>query len=594
MAIAETFFIEFDIVLIFALIAGVISLRLKIPPVISLLFIGMLIGPNVLGYVNESSIGLLSEIGAIMLLLMVGVEFSISKLLSTGLRAILVGSVLVFMSFLVMYQIATELDFNFITSLYIAAMFSLSSTAIIIKVLEQKGMLKRQEVPFLIAILIIEDLIAVFMLTFFSSLNSKGIAGGDVIGSIIFSLAIMLFSYLVIKKLFEKFSAVFMNYQAEENLVFFSFALALGMSILASLLKLTPSIGAFLAGSLIASLPNGKSFERVIKPFTLVFSSFFFLSIGLLIDPKAILGSAVTTSVLIASFMAAVFIFTSITVYLVSSNGKAAVLSGLIMLPIGEFSLLIAKESAGIASINLVGIASAAVLVTTIASSLLMKRYGKIYGSITGFVHPSTIEFARSASEYTTKAIGAFEPKGEFYEVFARQLKISFKYSIYLAIASVLILLSGIFLGTSISIAGFSVYLSSIATGIIVILCIYPAFRIALSIAKIAETFSKVTTWTTSKNAAVKITRKILLGAFLMLAAINVPTITNILKLPALFDLIAIPLAIIGIFFIWNGIKDIPRKMKGFLGRHVDIFNDEIVCEQNDLVCLPKALKIKK
>ena len=153
---------------------------------------------------------------------------------------------------------------------------------------------------------------------------------------------------------------------------------------------------------------------------------------------------------------------------------------------------------------------------------------------------------------------------------------------------------SGIFSKFMISAAGMQISLSSLLALLIIIACIYPAIRIAASIAKIAETFSKVTTWTTSKNAAIKITRKIILGIFLMLVAINVPTIANVLKLPTLFDLIAIPLAIIGIIFIWNGIKDIPRKMKGFIGRHVDVFSDEIVCEQKDLVCIPKTIKIKK
>jgi len=190
--------IDFEWILLFAAIAGIIAVRLRMPPVAGLLFAGMIIGPNMLNLVDTPTIDMLAELGAVLLLFMIGVEFSITKLLSSGLRAIISSILLVFLSFTIMHEVAILLGFDYVTSLFIASMFSLSSTAIMMKILEQKRLVNRNETPVLITILIIEDLIAVFMLTFFSSMKSGSFSSDGLVGAVLVSLAVMAFAYLVL------------------------------------------------------------------------------------------------------------------------------------------------------------------------------------------------------------------------------------------------------------------------------------------------------------------------------------------------------------------------------------------------------------
>jgi CPA2 family monovalent cation:H+ antiporter-2 len=164
---------DFAWVLLFAALAGMVSVRLRLPPVAGLLVAGMLIGPNVLRLVELPTIEAFAEIGSVLLLFMIGVEFSIAKLMATGIRAVLSSLLLIFLTFTIMHEIAILLGFDIITSLFIGSMFSMSSTAIMMKILEQKKLVDRQEAPVLVAILIIEDIIAVFMLTFFSWLGRR-------------------------------------------------------------------------------------------------------------------------------------------------------------------------------------------------------------------------------------------------------------------------------------------------------------------------------------------------------------------------------------------------------------------------------------
>ena len=154
--------IGLGILFLCAIVGGIIATRFKQPAVFGLLLVGAIIGPQALNLVQDTNmIRLMAEFGAILILFIVGLKFDISKLMKIGARPILIGllkfSIVLFFG----YQTTLLLGFSTKIALFVGVILSFSSTVVVVKVLEQKDMFTRREVPLLISVLIIEDVLAV-------------------------------------------------------------------------------------------------------------------------------------------------------------------------------------------------------------------------------------------------------------------------------------------------------------------------------------------------------------------------------------------------------------------------------------------------
>jgi Kef-type K+ transport system membrane component KefB len=576
--------LDFEWILLFAAIAGIVAVRLRMPPVAGLLLAGMVMGPNMLNLVDLPTIDMLAELGAVLLLFMIGVEFSITKLLSSGLRAIISSVILVFLTFTVMHEVAILLGYDYVTSLFIAAMLSLSSTAIMMKILEQKRLIDRHETPVLITMLIIEDLIAVFMLTFFSSMKSGTFSSEDLIGAVLVSLAVMVFAYLVLLRFLKKFSTLFLRYQAEDTLILFAFALGVGMSVLASVVGLTPSIGAFLAGSLIAGLPIGRDVEHAIRPFSHVFSSFFFLSVGMLINPAVMIVSADLTAILIAAFMVTVFLATAFTFFLISSSGRSSVFAGLAMLPLGEFSLLIAKEGVGVASADLVGIASIGVLITSLACSISLNRSERMYAWLKDKLPVWFLDSLRDASGYFRNVLCAFEPGGYFHRIFIAELKKSYSDIFYIVGALIFYYAAKPYLQFEMALFGYSIMAYSALLMLMAALFLVSLTRLLLSAKRMFDALATIFSRSTPQASRASIVRNILIAGTLFMLFANSYLFIDILKLPKEFNWASLLFGVLSVFFLWSAIR--ASSLWLFLREHrpLDILKSQIVASKDDFI----------
>lgn len=580
----STMIIGFEWILLFAAIAGIVAVKLRMPPVAGLLVAGMLMGPNMLNLVDMPTIDMLAELGAVLLLFMIGVEFSVAKLLSNGLRAIISSVILVFLTFAVMHEVAILLGYDYLSSLFIAAMLSLSSTAIMMKILEQKRLIDRHETPVLITMLIIEDLLAVFMLTFFSSMKSGTFSSEDLVGAVLVSFAVMIFAYLVLLRLLKKFSIIFLRYQAEDTLILFAFALGVGMSVLASVVGLTPSIGAFLAGSLIAALPIGREVEHAIRPFSHVFSSFFFISVGMLISPAALLVSADMTLVLIIAFMVTVFLSAAFAFFLISASGRSAVFAGFAMLPLGEFSLLIAKESVGVVSADLVGVASIGVLVTSLACSISLNRTERMYAWLDSHLPPWFIDNLRGASGYFRNVLSAFEPGGYFHRVFISELKKSSSDIFYLVGAVIFYYAARQFLQFEIAFFGYYLMAHTALLIIMAALFLVSLSRLLLSVKRLFDALATIFSRSTPQASQMSIVRNIVIAGTLFMLFANSYLVIDILKLPKEFNWAALLFGVLSVFFMWSAIR--ASSLWLFLREHkpLDILKSQIMASEDDYI----------
>jgi CPA2 family monovalent cation:H+ antiporter-2 len=367
----------------FALIAAIIASRFKQPVLLGFLLVGAIIGPHTFNFVRDGGmINTIIEIGAALLLFMIGLEFNLEKLKGVGTKSIFIGVLKIGIIFFIGYHVFT-LFLPMKEAVLLGIIISFSSTIIIIKILESRNMLVRQEIPTLIAILIIEDLIAVSLLTLLS-----GIAKGNgnlipVLEHLFNSLFVLVLVYIVTLAILRPiFKNIIMKQSNESIIMFTSLSMILVFSYLAHVLGFSFALGAFLAGSLISSLSKTemKGFHHAINPFSFLFSSLFFIAIGTLVDLSRIWDYKWILLAIIAVVIVTRLIAVGLLTYLFSSfRGEQTLFSSITMLSVGEFSLLIAKEGMLFGgSLDLVTITSVIIFFSAIIMSFTLNYSSSI------------------------------------------------------------------------------------------------------------------------------------------------------------------------------------------------------------------------
>lgn len=382
------------------IIGSVASIRLRFPPVVMLIIIGILLGPNALGLVeNGEGTKLFAEIGGILLLFLIGTEFSFNKIMKLGLNAVIVAAVELGLLFVIVYAVAIAMGFQPLAAVFIGLAISVTSTALTVKMLQDLSLTHRQETALLVGVSVIEDVVAVFVLGILSGL-AVGVQLGpeDVILSAVKSIAILVAAYFILSKLI---GFLLKTHEiGEDNMVVIALGLAMGLSFLATYVGLSPAIGAFVAGNIIVSLPQAKEFTHSIHKFALFFISLFFLSIGILVNPADIIAEFNLVLLLLVLAVVGKFVGVGIGTYLAGYSGESAVFAGIAMIPIGEISLLIIKAGVdlGVLSYSFLGATAILVLVTSLLSYPAILYNRKIYEIVDSLVPRAVKDTGRSIS----------------------------------------------------------------------------------------------------------------------------------------------------------------------------------------------------
>lgn len=403
---------DFGVIVIVATIAGAIAIMLRQPSVIGLLVAGMIVGPHQLGLVGSlDSIASFADVGAILLLFAIGLEFSMDSLKSMGAKAVILAATKMGIIMLLGYLTSTLFGLSPITGMYLGAILSITSTAIVAKILSEKNFSGRPEVPLLIASLIVEDIISIFLLAVLSGLGGAGEhVSFKFILSVANSLLIFGVFYLVLSKVLKIVLDWLSENRAEETLAFSALSMGVGLSFLAQFAGLPASIGAFLAGNLIASLKKANEFKQAIYPLIFVFSALFFLSVGMVVDLRSIIANIWLIAGIAIAAIVIKFVATHISYYFVEADSRSATFAGLAMLSIGEFSLLIAQLSRNVVTdIDLIGITSALVLVTSLTTSFLIDDSDFIWRKLRRVLPSRLVETGRQIARQNQQAFYAVQ-----------------------------------------------------------------------------------------------------------------------------------------------------------------------------------------
>ena len=330
-------------------VAGVTTLLfkwLKQPVVLGYIVAGFLVGPHFSFFPTVSdlaNINIWSEIGIIVLLFSLGLEFSFRKLVNVGGSAVITAAVIVVGMMLLGYAAGRILHFTYLDSVFLGGMLSMSSTTIIIKAFTDLNMRKQKFTSIVFGVLIVEDMFAVLMMVLLSSIAvNNELEGSELIYSIL-KLAFFLITWFLVGifviPTFLKKARRFLN---SETLLVVSMGLCLGMVVLASYAGFSSALGAFVMGSILAGTNEAEKIEKVVQPVKDLFGAVFFISVGMMVNP-VILTQYALPIVLLSLFVICGQILFGTTGMLISGQPlNVAVKSGFSLSQIGEFAFIIA------------------------------------------------------------------------------------------------------------------------------------------------------------------------------------------------------------------------------------------------------------
>ncbi|MDO9097850.1 MAG: cation:proton antiporter [Candidatus Methanoperedens sp.] len=337
-----------DFVIIFGVAIGIAFLfyHLRIAPIVGYLIAGVLLGPSMLGVVSDIGlIEVLAEVGVILLLFLIGVEFSLQELFRLS-RAVFVGGFLqVFLTTLAVLLISLSLGASFEQGLFVGFLVAMSSTAIVLKVLSDRGEMDSPQGRMSTGVLIFQDLSVVVMVLLVPMLaKSSELSIADIVLNVFRALAVVALVLVV-----SRFVVPSMLYRVVQthNRELFLISIVLicfGTAWLTSLVGLSLALGAFLAGLVISESEYGNQAFSEILPLKDIFTIIFFVSIGMLLDVNSVLSAPLFVVLAVLAVLVIKFIAGALVPVVLGYPLRIGVLVGVALSQVGEFSFVLAKE----------------------------------------------------------------------------------------------------------------------------------------------------------------------------------------------------------------------------------------------------------
>ena len=340
-----------DIVILVAVSVpiSILLTRVGLPTIVGFLITGVIIGPHALGLVTEMhSVEVLAEIGIVLLLFTIGTELSITKMLKIRREAILGGGLQVLFVVALVTVLTRSFGLSFPVALLLGFIVSLSSTAITMKLLLDKGEINSRHGNFSVAILLFQDMAVVFMVIVVQSFGASGIIEpmavakglGIAIGAVV--IIVILANYLIPRLFYQV-----VKLSNREVFVLTIVLVCLGTALVSSLFGLSLALGAFIAGLVISDSEYSHQIVDDVIPFRDTFSSLFFISIGMLLD----IGYFVHHLPSIISIALGVIILKAVIVggvgQILRYPLRLSIIVGLNLAQIGEFSFILIKMGQG-------------------------------------------------------------------------------------------------------------------------------------------------------------------------------------------------------------------------------------------------------
>jgi len=365
------------------IVAGLVTIichRFKQPVVLGYILAGVIIGPHTPPFPlihDEETINTLAELGVILLMFSLGLEFNLGKLKKVGGAAFIAAFLEILLMVWVGYEIGHAFGWSTMDCIFLGAILSISSTTIIVKVLGELGKTKERFAQLIFGILIIEDILAIAMIALLSGIAMTGTLNVADVGITLGKLGIFLVMTLVAGLiLVPRLIGYVARFKSNEMLLITVLGLCFGFSLLAVKLGYSVALGAFLIGAIIAEAREIHRIEALTEPVRDMFSAIFFVTIGLLIDPQMLAAYWLPVLVITAAVVGGKIVTCSFGAFVGGNDSRTSLRVGMGLAQIGEFSFIIASLglTLNVTSKFLYPIAVAVSVLTTLLTPYLIKN----------------------------------------------------------------------------------------------------------------------------------------------------------------------------------------------------------------------------
>ena len=424
---------DLAIMLLTAGVVAVLFKRFKLPLVLGYILAGFLVGPFMPWFftvADQGSIETWSEIGIIVLMFGLGLEFNLHKLVSVGGTAIITALTEVFGMLVVGYLVGQAMGWGMMDSIFLGGMLSMSSTTIIIKAFDELGVRQEPFAQLVFGTLVIEDIAGIFMMIILSTVSvSKNISGGALalkLGMLVLYLALWLILGIYILPTLLRKAEKFMN---DETLLLASLGVCFGMVLLAEALGFSSALGAFLAGSLLAGTVHAERVEHLTAGVKDLFGSVFFLSVGMMLNPEMIVRYIVPILIITVVTIVGKLLISSLGVLLSGQSLSKAIHCGCSLAQIGEFAFIIASlgMSLGVIEEKVYPIVVAVSILTTLTTPFFIKSADGIYR----LVHKALPKkLAEKLERYTEEDSARKDQDSDWLRYLRRYVKVTAIYGV--------------------------------------------------------------------------------------------------------------------------------------------------------------------
>ena len=369
-------------------VAGIVTLvfkRLKQPLVLGYVVAGFLVSPHMpylASVVDNQNIQTWADIGVMFLLFSLGLDFSFKKILKMGASPIISTITIIFCMMMLGVLVGHMFGWSKMDCIFLGGMLAMSSTTIIYKAFDDLGIRQQQFAGIVMSVLILEDILAIVMMVMLSAIASGNNPNGSQMLNSVIKIGFFLVLWFVVGifaiPLFLRQVRKLIN---NEVLLIVSLGLCCAMAVLSSEVGFSSAFGAFVMGSILAETIEAEKITRLVEPVKNLFGAIFFVSVGMLVDPKILIDYAFPILILVMTILLGQGIFGTIAFMLGGETLKSAMKCGFSMAQIGEFSFIIASLglSLGVISNFLYPVVVAVSVITTFLTPYMIKLANPSY-----------------------------------------------------------------------------------------------------------------------------------------------------------------------------------------------------------------------
>ena len=371
-------------------VAGVVTLifkKLKQPLVLGYIVAGFLVSPSMpytASVADMENVHLWADIGVMFLLFSLGLDFSFKKILKMGASPVISTCTIIFCMSMLGFSVGRLFGWEQMDCIFLGGMLAMSSTTIIYKAFDDLGLRQQQFAGLVMSVLILEDILAIVMMVMLSAIAQGNLEGSQMLESIMrigFFLVLWLVVGIFAIPLFLRAVRSLIN---AEVLLVVSLGLCCAMAVISTKVGFSSAFGAFIMGSILAETVEAEHIEKLVEPVKNLFGAIFFVSVGMLVDPKILVEYAIPIMLLVMTILIGQSLFGTFSFMLAGESLKSAMRCGFSMAQIGEFSFIIASLglALGVISDFLYPVVVAVSVITTFLTPYMIRLATPVYNNL--------------------------------------------------------------------------------------------------------------------------------------------------------------------------------------------------------------------